>query len=242
MLNPLLWAMVLLLAGLGFRNRQIKNRFCWAALAILVFFSNPFMSKQVSEIWEHEIRTAREVELGQRPVVLLGGMAESWPGMDRPIFLKGGDRLIGALELLQHSEQNMLLISGGAFYKRDVLPEASFIKSFLTNQDMIPNPIVAESTSTNTAQNARYCREIFTRHDWPMDIVLVSSAFHLYRARKCFEKQGFQVETFATDPLESRTPKPIIHAFIPNLQSLITWEYLFKEWLGTLYYYLKGEI
>ncbi|AWW32590.1 hypothetical protein DN752_21915 [Echinicola strongylocentroti] len=170
------------------------------------------------------------------------GMAESLPGMERPIFHKGGDRLFGALELLQKSNQNMLLISGGAFYKRDVLAEASFIKSFLTNTDLIPNPIVAESTSTNTAQNARYCRDIFIRHDWPMDIVLVSSAFHLYRARKCFEKQGFQVETFATDPLESRTPKPMIHAFIPSFHSLQTWEYLLKEWLGTLYYHLKGEI
>lgn len=241
-MNPLCWAIMILLLSIGFRNRLVKNRLCWLALGILVFFTNPFMSMQVAKVWEEGLQQVDEVQVNGRPIVVLGGMAESLPELDRPVFFKAGDRLMGAMKLMKASENSTLVLSGGSLYGPAIASESRHIKAFLTNLGLFPERIVTEPQSTNTAQNARYCSDIFQQNNWAKDIILVSSGYHLHRARMCFEKQGFRVETFATDPLESRSPKPLIYAFIPSMQSLQTWETLLKEWLGLLYYRLKGEI
>lgn len=67
-------------------------------------------------------------------------------------------------------------------------------------------------------------------------IVLVTSAFHMHRARMLFERQGFEVEPFPVDFQTSDQPTLNIISFIPSAQALAKSETAIREGVGMLYY------
>ena len=67
-------------------------------------------------------------------------------------------------------------------------------------------------------------------------IILVTSAFHMRRARMLFERQGFEVEPFPVDFQTSDRPTLNILSFIPSAQALAKSETAMREGVGMLYY------
>lgn len=67
-------------------------------------------------------------------------------------------------------------------------------------------------------------------------IILVTSAFHMRRARMLFERQGFEVEPFPVDFQTSDRPTLNILSFMPSAQALAKSETAMKEGVGMLYY------
>jgi len=69
-------------------------------------------------------------------------------------------------------------------------------------------------------------------------IILVTSAFHMRRAKMLFERQGFEVEQFPVDFQTSDRPTLNIPSFIPSAQALARCETAMREGVGMLYYTL----
>jgi uncharacterized SAM-binding protein YcdF (DUF218 family) len=70
-------------------------------------------------------------------------------------------------------------------------------------------------------------------------IILVTSAFHMRRAKIAFENLGLEVQPYPVDfKLGEYAMTPM--DFIPNPGSLATTEKCVKELMGTVYYTLKG--
>lgn len=69
-------------------------------------------------------------------------------------------------------------------------------------------------------------------------IILVTSAFHMRRARMLFERQGFEVEPFPVDFQTWDRPTLNILGFIPSAQALAKSETAMREGIGILYYSL----
>ena len=67
-------------------------------------------------------------------------------------------------------------------------------------------------------------------------IILVTSAFHMRRARMLFERQGFEVEPFPVDFQNSDRPNITILSFVPSAQALAKSETAMREGVGMLYY------
>jgi len=70
-------------------------------------------------------------------------------------------------------------------------------------------------------------------------IILVTSAFHMPRARVLFEKEGFEVIPY---PVDFKSLNPDSHTFmdyLPNGQSLAKIELGLREVMGRLFYWLK---
>ena len=67
-------------------------------------------------------------------------------------------------------------------------------------------------------------------------IILVTSAFHMRRAKMLFERQGFEVEPFPVDFQTSDRPTLNILSFIPSAQALAKSETAMREGVGMLYY------
>jgi len=67
-------------------------------------------------------------------------------------------------------------------------------------------------------------------------IILVTSAFHMRRARMLFERQGFEVEPFPVDFQTSDRPTLNVLSFIPSAQALARSETAMREGIGILYY------
>jgi len=70
-------------------------------------------------------------------------------------------------------------------------------------------------------------------------IILVTSAYHMYRARRLFEKQGLIVIPYRVD-FKSLTADSITFMdYLPNGQSLAKTEMGIRELMGRLYYWIK---
>jgi len=67
-------------------------------------------------------------------------------------------------------------------------------------------------------------------------IILVTSAFHMRRARMLFERQGFEVEPFPVDFQTSDRPTTTVLSFLPSAQALAKSEMAMREGVGMLYY------
>jgi len=67
-------------------------------------------------------------------------------------------------------------------------------------------------------------------------IILVTSAFHMRRARMLFERQGFEVEPFPVDFQTSDRPTINVLSFIPSAHALAKSETAMREGVGMLYY------
>jgi uncharacterized SAM-binding protein YcdF (DUF218 family) len=67
-------------------------------------------------------------------------------------------------------------------------------------------------------------------------IILVTSAFHMPRAKMLFERQGFEVELFPVDFQNSDRSKTTILSFVPSAQALAKSETAMREGVGVLYY------
>ncbi len=77
-----------------------------------------------------------------------------------------------------------IIVSGGG-------GEASAMKEFLANHGIPASVIDIEDQSTSTRENALYCRRILNPDHGK--ILLLTSDFHIFRARRVFRKAGLDV-------------------------------------------------
>ena len=74
----------------------------------------------------------------------------------------------------------------------------------------------------------------------PKKIILVTSAFHMQRARFQFEQAGFKVIPFRVDYHTDDTPEVTVLSYLPNAESLAASETALHEVIGWLFYRVKG--
>jgi uncharacterized SAM-binding protein YcdF (DUF218 family) len=189
------------------------------------------------------LQPAESVTPGAEAIVVLGGMASFDETNKRLVFSSSGDRLMQALDLYSKGKAGKIVISGGAGnLTGKQRPESDFVKEYLVRLGYSDSLVFAENLSVNTAQNAEFTAALFNRHNWSKNIILVTSAFHLCRASLCFEKWGFHVVGYGTDPLTPFEPISPSEAIIPNADNLSRWNLLIKEWVGILTYKIMGYI
>jgi uncharacterized SAM-binding protein YcdF (DUF218 family) len=70
-------------------------------------------------------------------------------------------------------------------------------------------------------------------------IILVTSAYHMYRAQRLFEKQGFSVIPYKVDYKASGNNQVILMNFLPSAENLELTETGIRELLGRLFYLVK---
>lgn len=153
----------------------------------------------------------------------LGPLTEFY---DEPQLGAMGDRLTTFLMLAARYPQARLVYSGAS--------DAATARQLLLGTGLDPQRIVFEDRSRNTCESASVARALVQpapEHTW----LLVSSAFHLPRAALCFEAAGWEVLPYPTD--FRRWPNPFYFDLVANLEDL---DLAAHEWLGLLYYRLRG--
>ena len=68
-------------------------------------------------------------------------------------------------------------------------------------------------------------------------ILLVTSAFHLYQAKKLFEKKGLIVTTYKVNYKTALNSRITVMNFLPSTGSLGMTESGMREMIGRLYHY-----
>jgi uncharacterized SAM-binding protein YcdF (DUF218 family) len=89
----------------------------------------------------------------------------------------------------------------------------------------------------NTADEAVAVKELISTSK---RIILVTSAYHMYRAKRLFEKEGIEVITFKVDYKVARSLKTTIMDFLPDAGNLQKTETASREIIGRIFYLVKN--
>lgn len=175
--------------------------------------------------------------------IVLGGITSDKEPRDRIHVTGAADRILHALHLYREGKIKRIMISGGAGkILKDDIPEAVLLKKILLLSQVPEEDILLESSSRNTRENALFSAEVLRKAYAPQKYLLITSAFHMRRAKACFEKVGLAVDTYSVDMRSEANEYTPDVLFIPSSGAIGNWEILIREWMGILAYKLSGYI
>ncbi|MFN3599456.1 MAG: YdcF family protein, partial [Aquificaceae bacterium] len=124
-----------------------------------------------------------------------------------------------------------IILSGGSPLGN--LPEAEIMKQLLEELGVERRNIITDTKSRNTYENALYVKEICDKRGFKK-IVLITSAYHMPRAVKTYQKMGLEVLPYPTDFKQDKRYN--LYSFIPRMSVLHDSYKALREYLGSLAY------
>ena len=232
---------LILLAALGLVLMRFRRRagYCIAALALgLLYLASTSL---VSSPLTRSLQTVPPLDLSlpaleAEAIVILGSGVYA----DAPEY--GGDSLGGsALARLWYGRWLYrrlgvpILVTGGS-PQGTARSEAELMREVF-EEDFGIAVAWTESRSNNTGENAVYSYEILNAEGIDR-ILLVTHAVHMPRAKRAFEKAGF---TVIPAPTVFATSRPLsVRDFLPRSGALSGTSSALREWLGRLWYEVRG--
>ena len=116
------------------------------------------------------------------------------------------------------------------------------MKQFLLTQGIPARDVVMEDQALSGYENAVNCSKLLSERELD-NILLVTSAVHMPRAAASFRAQGVAITPAACDHLTRPSwPKITPTSFWPNAIAGQKCQTAAREWLGLLWYRLRGRI
>lgn len=241
-IHPVTWIFVLLLITVFVKKEKRKK---WALITLVVFytFSNEFLFCEIMRAWEEPRKKLDSLENYDLAIVL-GGMITFDSNLERMQAHKSIDRTLQALLLYKKGKVKKLFISGGSgSLQFPDMKESMIIKNYLVQIGIPEQDILLESESKNTYENAVFTKKELEKSSLQNSkLLLITSASHMYRSKKCFEKQGLIVDTYSADVVAGPRKLVFDHLFLPNGDTLNDWYNLLHEIVGVITYKLMGYI
>ncbi len=241
LISPVIWIIGLLSWSFLAKSTGRTKTLRIIAFVILIIATNPWLASRAMTKWETEAIRKDEIPLTSTAVIL-GGILTSQSTMVQDQFHLNGssERLIEGLRLYNSKIIRRIIISGGnGSIKSEGKPESLLLLEL--SKDLLGRPkILIDSLSRNTYENAVEVNRMIKKmslEDQP--ILLITSAYHMPRATKCFEKQGLLVIPYPVDYRSGNEGFQLSY-MIPSHISINQWNILLKEWVGYYVYQLLG--
>ncbi|WP_417522040.1 YdcF family protein [Marinobacter sp.] len=203
------------------------------ALVWLWFWSLPVASNWVRGYLENQYPplALAAVPAAGAVVVLGGGVSPAGHGEPFPNLESGADRVWHGARLFQAGKAPLVLLTGGSDPDHSATSEAEAMRRFMVDLGVPGQAMVLEERSRNTSQNAEYSAEILAEQGVNR-ILLVTSAYHMPRAKGLFEAQGLEVVPAATD--HEVVSRPLWRNLLPETGALDGNSRVMKEIVGRL--------
>lgn len=227
---------IIILAGYCIRQYWKQQRVSHLLLVITAFFyllSTSLVGDGMVRTLEERHTPPSEVQ-GDVIVMLGGGALPDVTGVHGLGQLSGSaaNRLLTTAQLY-HRLQVPVLVSGGQVYQTGGA-EAEIAKSILISLGVPAEKIIVEGRSRNTTENAIYSKQLMEVNALHKPI-LVTSAFHMERAIRQFNKIDIQVLPYPTDYQAKRTVAVELAAQLyPSAAALQNVSLAIKEYIGIL--------
>ncbi len=143
------------------------------------------------------------------------------------------ERMVTAARL-QRRLNIPILISGGSVYPEDTAI-APLTRRYLMDLGIPENQLIVEDRSRDTYENALYSSQICRKRNFRAPL-LVTSAYHLKRAKYCFDLFHLKVTPFPS--ALTTWPDKTVHwkDYLPSANALSRTSAALHEWLGLIYY------
>jgi uncharacterized SAM-binding protein YcdF (DUF218 family) len=243
--QPLMSLAVLLCLWTVFRLRRTGRKGRWwldfAGVAAVFTVASP------AAAWLAAASLERHYAASHFPVgdadAIVALSANSYPANSSQPETEPGNstylRTAHAAWLFHNWKRVPILVSGGPMGRRDGTL-AALMKRQLLRAGVPDGMIWVEDRSTSTHENARESAAIL-RERGIRRVALVTEGFHMLRSELCFRKQGLEV---ASAPCAFRTLEVGSAAalLLPSMWGLRVNEECLHEWVGLVWYKIKGQI
>lgn len=230
---PLTLSVALLIAA-ALRKRW---GYLWSGLALLWISSMPIAATGLARVMDGG---AERPLASQAPaadaIVVLSGVRLIAPGPAGVSEWTDANRFFGGLELFRARKAPRLVFTGARPDGPDDAPlEGQTLREYAQSMGVPAQSIVTTGLVVNTDDEARAVSALLPARS---RILLVTSAYHMPRAQRLFERAGLVVAPFPVDfkyaPGHALTPTD----FLPSASALAATHTFVREALGRLYYHL----
>ncbi len=231
---PIMLVITVILIGL-IRN---KKKLIYISIGVLYIISTPIFSNNFFKLIEgNEYRKPISAIDSADAIVVLSGMLEINEVGDSTYIEWGDpDRFFGGLDLFKAGKANKLVFTGGKMpWDNSKKTEGEVLKEYAIKNGIPSEKIFITKDVENTAEEAIAAKVLINSSK---RIILVTSAFHMYRSKKLFEKQGFNVIPYKVDFKTIRNKKITILDFLPNAGNIKDSEIGIRELFGRMFYFI----
>jgi uncharacterized SAM-binding protein YcdF (DUF218 family) len=239
-------SLAFLLVALGLLLRLVGRRvpaFLTTLLSAAILFVTLFTSTGAWALQQLEARYPRPAppaDVGC--MIVLGGAfdLEVTAGRGGMEMNQSADRFIEAARLARLYPNAKILVSGGdgsfsGRYKGD----ADLAGDFFQAMGIDPARLIRETASRNTEENVSETRALIDRNGLK-DCLLITSAYHMPRAKALFDRAGMATIPWAADYRSSGLVELGFDFTQPTLNSQLA-STAAREWLALTVAHLKGE-
>ncbi len=247
---PLGLTCILLILTLIFKYRHgLQRGLIISGVILLWLSSNRWVSYGLARSLEWRNLPPEDSPQAEVMVVLGGGTESSDSPRPMTEVNGAGDRVLYAAKLYKEDAAPIILLSGGnvEFSTNQSTTPAEEMQDLLTLTDVPPEAIWIQSESENTFEDAQYSSSML-REKGIEEIILVTSAMHMPRAKALFEEQGisvipapvdFTVTEKAWESAFKPSWKEALIYLLPNESSLGLTTNVLKEYIGMFIYGLR---
>jgi uncharacterized SAM-binding protein YcdF (DUF218 family) len=216
-----------------------KKKLIYIAIGVLYILSTPIFSNIFFKLVEgSENRKPISAIDSADAIVVLSGMLEINEVGDSTYIEWGDpDRFFGGIALFKAGKAQKLVFTGGKMPWDTVKKtEGKVLKEYASSSGIPSEQIFVTKDVENTANEAVAVKELISPSK---RIILVTSAYHMYRAAKLFEKQGFIVIPYKVDFKTSGNNQVTFMYLLPSAINLELTEIGIREIIGRIYYIIK---
>jgi uncharacterized SAM-binding protein YcdF (DUF218 family) len=244
---PLSLVVIAICVSIFSKNQKLKKRCLWVSLGLIMIFGNGFLANEAMIQWEvpptDPATITQPFDVG---IILTGGMILNKEQTQTEIFPdKSADRFIQPLRLYKAGKLKKILISGGntdlTIIRKDVTNETLKVAQLLEELGVKKEDILLETKARNTRENALYSVEILKKNPQLGNRYTVfTSAFHLRRAKGCFEKAGLKVTPYGTAYYAKARSFTINNMILPREENMDISYHFVHEIMGYVVYKIMG--
>jgi len=210
----------------------------WALLILLVC-SFPLTARSIWVGLESEYQYQPPTTLPKADAVLvLSGMLGGFETQDGYVTEWGDpDRFFVGLQLVKLGKADRLIFTRGQMPWSNSPPEGEILEQKALEMGISSDRILLTSIVSNTAEESLAVKDLMAEYGLTK-IILVTSSFHLPRAKLLFDKAGVDTYPYPTDFKAASRDVTWLH-FIPSADAFRDTSNGIREYIGRFYYWLK---
>ena len=216
------------------------RRLCLVALGIYgIGLSSLYLSYLAAKPLEEFSKPLKGISCeGYEGVIALGGAIPNEDFVaERGIQLgSNAERIVEPVRLFRKCPNFQLVFTSFGKNLGEGVGESELARKLWIDLGVPSESIVIENSSTNTRENALRSSELI---DLNKKWLLVTSASHMKRAVRSFEKVGVEV---AAVPVDYQFTKPPAFWAISPVDGISLWRTISHEYFGFLYYKMRGWV
>ena len=198
-----------------------KNRkFIYSTLIFLIFFSNGLVSDTLFRLLEHPLKRLDYSLVDYSDgIVVLSSRRYLPPGNTKIIEWYDPDRYFAGIELYKANKANRLIFTGGINpFESELPPEGNIYIMEAISMGIPKKDLFTTKPVNNTLQEAKSIKKLLNNQivSSQQKIILVTSAYHMKRAKKVFEREGISVVPYPVDFKRNKS-------FLSTLRNPLRW-------------------